>query len=140
MHASAGARVGLAGALCAAALGIVGCSAGTHQVIDQVDACLSCHSGKQTYEVAASEKAVTVSTSLTVSTKASDVYVCTVEFAMEDGSFWVPRSWKRVAVENGEAHLELSEGTWVLSAGEDAGSTQALVVATAGADTASIEL
>ncbi len=112
----------------AASAALVGCSSGTHEVMEASETCMGCHGeDKATYDVEP-ENAQAVTSTVTVSTSASVVYICEPLFAYEDNdSFYVPRVVSSVSVTDGSVTIQLEEGTWALVAGQDASASRVLV-------------
>ena len=133
------ASAAIVGSLCL--FGLAGCFGGPHQVIDSGKACISCHSEKDTYEVASPKDAVASGPQVTVETSASTVLVCRATFTAEDGSSYVPERYNQTSVSGGSAQLTLDEGTWaVCTADGDNVSAEKIVQVTADGAATTIQL
>lgn len=127
--------VRLAGAVSAALLlatGLVlaGCShKGTqHQIVDASESCTTCHGEKQTFDTTAHSDAIQSNGTVHVKTDATQIVVCKPVFTSSDGSAWTPIRDHAVAVPNGQADVELSEGIWAICVDNGDSSTGKIVV------------
>lgn len=109
---------------------LAGCAPGQHQVIDASEACVSCHSDdKAVCSWGADVPAGTIESgpAVTVKTDASSVLVCMPAFTFEDGSAFVPVRDRAVSVREGEAAVQLEDGSWALCT-DRGGSVRAQLV------------
>lgn len=100
------------------AVTLAGCSgASQHQVIDRNVACSSCHSDEKPVYEGATVPSETVESGSRVQVKTSGAAVAVVArpvFTAEDGSGFVPVIDSSVALDGGEAVVELEDGLWAL--------------------------
>ena len=100
------------------AVTLAGCSgASQHQVIDRNVACSSCHSDEKPVYEGATVPSETVESGSRVQVKTSGAAVAVVArpvFTAEDGSGFVPVIDSTVALDGGEAVVELEDGLWAL--------------------------
>ena len=85
---------------------LVGCSSGSHQVIDANEGCASCHSDeKETFAPGENAPAGTLESGSTVTVRAdaASIAVCTPTFTAADGSTFVPVQQSTAALSGGEA-------------------------------------
>ena len=98
------------------AVTLAGCSgASQHQVIDRNVACSSCHSDEKPVYEGATVPSETVESGSRVQVKTSGAAVAVVArpvFTAEDGSGFVPVIDSSVALDGGEAVVELEDGLW----------------------------
>ena len=96
------------------AVTLAGCSgASQHQVIDRNVACSSCHSDEKPVYEGATVPSETVESGSRVQVKTSGAAVAVVArpvFTAEDGSGFVPVIDSSVALDGGEAVVELEDG------------------------------
>ena len=116
---------------------LAGCSgASQHQVIDRNVACSSCHSDEKPSETVESGSRVQVKTS-----GAAVAVVARPVFTAEDGSGFVPVIDSSVALDGGEAVVELEDGLWALCLDEGDKARAKLVRVDSASDaTAVVEL
>lgn len=123
---------------------LVGCSSGTHQVIDANEGCASCHSDeKETFAPGENAPAGTLESGSTVTVRAdaASIAVCTPTFTAADGSTFVPVQQSTAALSGGEAVLELDDGLWALCVGEgDHARSQLVRVDSSNGETVVVEL
>ena len=129
----------------ACALGaLVGCSSGSHQVIDANESCASCHSDeKETFAPGENAPAGTLESGSTVIVRAdaASIAVCTPTFTAADGSTFVPVQQSTAALSGGEAVLELDDGLWALCVDEgDHARSQLVRVDSSNGETVVVEL
>lgn len=133
---------GCAVALSAAcAFGLVGCGAKQHEIIDQGKSCASCHSdNKQTYEVDLPASAAQSTGQVNVKTNASQVIIAKPTFISQDGSKFVPEQVSTQSVSDGQATVQLGEGTWAVCTNEGQVKAKLVVVSAQAAGAADVEL
>jgi hypothetical protein len=123
---------------------LVGCSSGSHQVIDANEGCASCHSDeKETFAPGENALAGTLESGSTVTVRAdaASIAVCTPTFTAADGSTFVPVQQSTAALSGGEAVLELDDGLWALCVDEgDHARSQLVRVDSSNGETAVVEL
>lgn len=125
----------------AMAFALVGCGSGQHEVIDQGQACSSCHSGdKRVYDVAAPASAAQSNGFVSVKTSSEQVLVCKPIFVSEDGSKFVPEQVSSAKVVDGSAQLQLSEGTWAICTNGQSVEAQLVTVSQEASGPADVEL
>lgn len=134
----AGCMVALS-AVCA--FSFAGCGAKQHEIIDQGKSCASCHSDvKQTYDVEQPANAAQSTGQVNVKTDASQVIIARPTFISQDGSKFVPEQVSTQSVANGQATVELSEGTWVVCTNDGRVKAKLVVVSQQAAGAADVEL
>lgn len=123
---------------------LVGCSSGSHQVIDANEGCASCHSDeKEAFAPGENAPAGTLESGSTVTVRAdaASIAVCTPTFTAADGSTFVPVQQSTAALSGGEAVLELDDGLWALCVDEgDHARSQLVRVDSSNGETAVVEL
>ena len=124
---------------------LAGCSgASQHQVIDRNVACSSCHSDEMPVYEGATVRSETVESGSRVQVKTSGAAVAVVArpvFTAEDGSGFVPVIDSSVALDGGEAVVELEDGLWALCLDEGDKARAKLVRVDSASDaTAVVEL
>lgn len=127
------------------AVTLAGCSgASQHQVIDRNVACSSCHSVEKPVYEGATVPSETVESGSRVQVKTSGAAVAVVArpvFTAEDGSGFVPVVDSSVALDGGEAVVELEDGLWALCLDEGDKARAKLVRVDSASDaTAVVEL
>ena len=119
-------------------------SASQHQVIDRNVACSSCHSDEKPGYEGATVPSETVESGSRVQVKTSGAAVAVVArpvFTAEDGSGFVPVIDSSVALDGGEAVVELEDGLWALCLDEGDKARAKLVRVDSASDaTAVVEL
>lgn len=95
-----------------------GCSShNSHQLVNKMSECPSCHTGEIVVydDIIPPSSAVDVGVTVEVKTNHNAIYICTPLFTSDDGHTFVPLIQKRVKAENGSATVRLDPGVWVLS-------------------------
>lgn len=125
----------------AAALSLPGCSPAQHQVIDENQACVSCHADDKASRLVEGapvpSTAMESGSELTVRTSEASVVVCRPEFASEDGSYYVPVQVSTAKVD-GEAVLKLEDGLWAICIDEGDTARSQLVRVDSASDAAAV--
>lgn len=137
------AKVIVACALGAALLGLAGCGASSHKIIDADEECVPCHSSTPATVLdtpSSAAKAQDVGTTVQVATKEATVYVCQPVFTDSSKFPAVPVKYQEVEVTDGVATVALDEGYWMLAVGTDSNAKSVLVKASASGETSKIEL
>ena len=123
------------------AFGFAGCGAKQHEIIDQGKSCTSCHSdSKQTYDVAQPSNATESTGQVNVKTNASQVIIAKPTFISLDGSKFVPEQVSTQSVSNGQATVQLSEGTWAVCTNDGQVKAKLVQVSPQAAGAADVEL
>ena len=125
----------------ACAVGLSGCGAKQHEVIDQGKSCASCHSDtKQTYDVEQPASAAQSTGQVNVKTSASQVIIAKPVFVSEDGSKFVPEQVSTQSVSDGQATVQLSEGVWAVCTNEGQVKAKLVLVNAQAAGAVDVEL
>ncbi len=123
------------------ACGFAGCGAKQHEIIDQGKSCVSCHSdNKQTYDVEQPASAAQSTGQVNVKTNASQVIIAKPTFISEDGSKFVPEQVSAQNVSDGQATVQLPEGTWAVCTNDGQVKAKVVVVNAQAAGAADVEL
>ena len=133
-------RLTLAFCLIATLLIMTSCAgANSHQIIKMGQDCSQCHSDeKATYDVSDPKGATECGGTINIKTSSDKVVICNVTFTSEDGSTYVPTSYKTTSVSGGEASIDLEEGIWAICLDEGASSKSVLVKSSSSASTQDI--
>ncbi|MBE6466075.1 hypothetical protein [Denitrobacterium detoxificans] len=125
--------------MCALFLG--GCGPKGHQIVSPTKECTSCHGEKTTYGTTAHNDALHSNNTVTVSTKADKVSVCTPLFTSADGTAYTPILDHVENVEGGKVTLQLDDGVWAICLDNgDSSVGQIVVVSSDESDSATITL